>query len=242
MNLSANPAPRCVIVASTGGAVVNECLSNPLFKSLIHSLVSDQACGAADKARAHGVPVEVFPEPNAEKFCDQLLDHLQTHKIDYVFSFYTKFYSEKIRRACPDRLVNLHPTLLPAFKGNDAWEYVQAYGVRFAGSTVEFIHERMDEGKIILQTVCPWDANRPAEVMRHRIFVQQCQSLLQVAKWLADGRITTDGCRVNVRDARFDSCEFSPALDWPDAKRFATPPPAGCEKPPGAATNPPQIA
>jgi len=227
MNPSAHPALRCVIVASTGGAVINECLRNPFFKSLIHSVVCDQPCGAADKSRAHGVPVEIFSEPNAEKFCDRLLGHVVTHKIDYVFSFYTKFFSEKIRRACPDRLINLHPALLPAFKGNDAWEYVQAYGVRFIGSTVEFIYERMDEGKIILQTVCPWDANRPVEFMRHRIFVQQCQSLLQVAKWLAEGRITTDGCRVNVRGARFDSGEFSPALDFPDAIRFVRPPPAG---------------
>ncbi|MGD0348737.1 MAG: formyltransferase family protein [Verrucomicrobiota bacterium] len=233
MNLSSHPPRRCVITASTGGAVINECLNNPLFKSLIHSVICDQSCGAADKARARGMPVEIFSESNNEKFCNRLLDYLQTHKIDYVFSFYTKFYSERIRRAYADRLVNLHPTLLPAFKGNDAWEYVQAYGVRFAGSTMEFVHERMDEGKIILQTVCPWDANRPAEFTRHRVFVQQCQSLLQVAKWLADGRIRTDGCRVTVRDARFDSCEFSPALDFPDALRFTCPVPAGCKESPG---------
>lgn len=226
---SSHRPPRCVVTASSGGAVVNECLKYPAFKSLIHSMVCDQMCGAVDRARAHGVPVEVFSEPDAEKFCDRLLDHLRSHDIDYVFSFYTKFYSRRIRRAYADRLVNLHPSLLPAFKGNDAWEYVQAYGVRFAGSTVEFIHERMDEGKIILQAVCPWDARYRAQFTRHRVFVQQCKSLLQVAHWLAEGRISTDGCRVTVRDAQFDSLEFSPALDCPDAVAFTCPAPPGCE-------------
>jgi phosphoribosylglycinamide formyltransferase-1 len=217
---------RCVIVASTGGAVMNECLKNPWFKSIVHSVVCDQPCGAADAARAHDLPVEIFAEPDSEKFCARLLGHLQTHRIDHVISFYTRFYSEPLRRAFADRIVNLHPTLLPAFKGNDAWEYVKPYGVRFAGSTVEFIYERMDEGKIILQTVCPWDDRQPAELIRHRIFVQQCRSLLQVARWLAEGRVQVNGCRVVVDGARFDSFEFSPALDFPDAIEFACPPAA----------------
>lgn len=225
VNSSGSRSPRCIVTASSGGAVINECMKYPAFKSLIHSMVCDQMCGAAQKARAHGVPVEVFSEPDGERFCDRLLDYLHTHDIDYVFSFYTKFYSERIRRACTDRLVNLHPSLLPAFKGNEAWEYVQAYGVRFAGSTVEFIHERMDEGKIILQAICPWDARYPASYTRHRVFIQQCKSLLQVASWLAEDRIRTDGCRVTVRDARFDSLEFSPALDSPDAIHFTCPTP-----------------
>ena len=106
----------------------------------------------------------------------------------------------------------------------------QAYGVRFVGSTVEFIHEHMDEGKMILQAVCPWDANRSAEFTRHRIFIQQCKSLLQVTKWLVEGRISTNGCQVTVRDARFDSLEFSPAFDFSDAIQFTRATPPGCEE------------
>jgi phosphoribosylglycinamide formyltransferase 1 len=229
MSSQSKSIPRCVITASSGGAVMNQCLINTWFRSLIHSVVCDQPCGAAVVARQHDIPVEIFPEPDGEIFCDVLLDYLQRHRIDYIFSFYTKFYSEKIRRAYADRLINLHPTLLPAFKGNDAWEYVKHYGVRFAGSTVEFIHERMDEGRIIIQSVCPWDDTRSSNFTRHRIFVQQCKSLLQVAKWLAEGRVRTDGCRVSVQNARFNSLEFSPALDWSAAMRFAVPTPPNCE-------------
>jgi phosphoribosylglycinamide formyltransferase 1 len=202
---------------------MNECLKNPFFKSLIHSVVCDQACGAADKARAHNVPVRVIAESDPERFCDGLLAYVEDNRIDYIFSFYTKFYSERIRQAMPDRIVNLHPTLLPAFKGNDAWEYVRAYGVRFAGSTVEFIHERMDEGKIIMQTVCPWDPTLSSDHVRHRVFVQQCKSLLQVARWLAESRVSTSGCRVHVQGARYEFSEFCPNFDFPDAIQFTCP-------------------
>lgn len=217
MSHSHTRPPRFVVAASTGGAVLNQCLANARFKSLVQSVVCDRECGAAQKARSHGLPVQVFPETGSEAFSGALLRHIEAHEIDYVLSFYTSFFSEALRRACRDRLINLHPSLLPAFKGNDAWEYVRTYGVRFAGSTVEFIHERMDEGKIILQAVCPWDPNCTPELMRHRIFVQQCKSLLQITRWLVDGRIRTDGCQVTVERARFDSLEFSPALDCRDA-------------------------
>ena len=182
MNTADKPL-RCVITASTDGAVMGACLENTFFRSLVHSVVCDRSCGAADVARQQGLPVLIFGEPGRDPFCGWLHAYLDEHQVDYVFSFYTFFYSASLRRAYADRLINLHPSLLPAFKGNDAWEYVQTYGVRFAGSTVEFIHERMDEGKIILQSVCPWDANQSPEFTRHRIFLQQCKSLLQVATW-----------------------------------------------------------
>ncbi|WP_221896975.1 formyltransferase family protein [Bathymodiolus japonicus methanotrophic gill symbiont] len=143
--------------------------------------------------------------------------------MDYVFSFRTSFYSVAFRKAYADRIINLHPSLLPAFKGNDGWIYVRAYGVRFVGSTVEFIYERMDEGKIILQTICPWDANQPADFTRHRLFVQQCQSLLQVARWLYEQRISVDGHRVMIQNACYDSQEFSPALDYLEAVQYSHP-------------------
>jgi phosphoribosylglycinamide formyltransferase-1 len=59
--------------------------------------------------------------------------------------------------------------------------------------------------------------------MRHRVFVQQCKSLLQVTHWLVEGRIRSNGCRVTVERARFDSFEFSPSLDCRDAIELVCP-------------------
>lgn len=75
----------------------------------------------------------------------------------------------------------------------------------------------MDEGKLILQSVFPIDPDEPETRLRHRVFEQQCRSLLQVVQWLAAGRLRVEGSCVRVQDARYDSWEFAPALDSPEA-------------------------
>lgn len=204
---------KFVIVVSTAGSVMNEVLKNDFFRRRVHSVVADRECPAIEKAKAHGIRTETFMEDEVDRFCDRLLDYLRAHDIDYVFSYYTKFYAKKLRDAYRDRIINFHPSLLPAFKGMDGFGDTVAYQAKFVGNTVEFIADVMDEGKIIMQTTCPFNKNVPLRVVRHNVFVQQCKALLQVAKWLSEGRITVEGRNVMVADAQFNGPQFSPALD-----------------------------
>jgi phosphoribosylglycinamide formyltransferase-1 len=68
-----------------------------------------------------------------------------------------------------------------------------------------------------MQTACPLDPERDPADVRHLLFTQQCRSLLQVMRWLVDGRIEVGERRVLVRGARYDDPEYSPALDFRDA-------------------------
>ena len=218
---------RFVIIASTGGAVVNQLLYNPFFKSHIHSVVSDRNCGAILKAEAHGVRIRIIPENDKEKFSSVILDYLKDHSADYAISFYSKLFVGELLNEYRDRIINLHPSLLPSFKGLHCFDDAIAYGAEYVGSTIHFIDENMDEGKIIQQTVCPVDKNRPVAWTRHRIFEQQCRSLLQVVKWLEEDRIIVEGKRVRVRDSTFGDTEFSPNLDFAEAIELEIPEPAG---------------
>jgi phosphoribosylglycinamide formyltransferase-1 len=212
-----------VIVASTGGSVMNEVLKNAFFRSQIFAVVSDRDCSAIEKARRHGVTTEIIAERSKEVFCDRLLDYLGNHQIDYVISFFTKLFVGDLLKHYRDRIINLHLSLLPAFKGLDGFRDTVNYGVRYIGTTIHFIDENMDEGKIILQTVYPLDANKEEAVLRHRLFQQQCKSLLQVMKWLVDGRIKVQDNRVIVENATFADYEFSPNLDFQDAVQLEIP-------------------
>ena len=147
--------------------------------------------------------------------------------IDYVFSFYTSFFSADFREAYRDRILNFHPSLLPAFKGMDGFGDTVRYPARFAGNTVEFIADVMDEGKIVMQTACPVDPGAPTELIRHQVFVQQCKALLQVARWLQEGRIEVEGHRVNVTGATYGCASFSPALDNDEIAQWCPPDPYG---------------
>lgn len=216
---------KLVIVASTGGSVVNQLLHHDFFKSRVHSVVSDRECLAILKAAAHGVLTEIIWEKDKTKFSSLVLDYLREHSVDYAISFFSKLFVGELLREYRDRIINLHPSLLPSFKGLHGFDDAVAHGARFVGSTIHFIDENMDEGKIIQQTIAPVDETRPIAFTRHRIFEQQCRSLLQVIKWLEDERILVEGNRVRVRDATCNDDEFSPGLDFAEAIALEIPRP-----------------
>ncbi len=209
--------PSFAFVASTSGSVMNEALHSETLRARIHSAVVLKGCSAEAKARKHRVPVHVIDAASNQAFCARLLDYLNTNSIDYVLSFYDDFYTDDLRTAYSDRIVNFHPSILPAFKGMNGFGDGLDYHCKLIGSTVELIKDVMDEGKIVMQSAFPADPNHTVEMLRHRLFVQQCKSLLQVVDWIASGRMIVDGMKVTIRDARHCSSEFAPALELPEA-------------------------
>lgn len=208
---------RFIFVVSTSGSVMNQVLASNFLRGLVHSVVADQSCAALDKARAWGLPTVLFEEASPERFCARLQQYMEEHRIEYILSFYTQFYSREFREAYRDRIINFHPSLLPAFKGMDGFGDGMAYHTKIIGTTVEFIKDVMDEGKIIMQTACVVDPSLSLRAMRHRIFVQQCKTLLQVVAWLVEDRVRIEGDRVTVMGAFYHEGAFAPALEAPDA-------------------------
>lgn len=219
------PDLRFALVVSTAGSVMNEVLKNDFFRSRVQLVVTDREGIAHQKARDHGVTALAVPESDPDRFCEQLLLLCSQHRVDYVFSFYTEFFSAEFREAYRDRIFNFHPSLLPSFKGLDGFGATIEYPARFAGNTVELIAEVMDEGKIVMQTACPVDLARPIEHTRHQVFVQQCRALIQTAHWVQEGRLVIDDRRVDVVGARFNDPSYSPALDSDDARHWQPPDP-----------------
>lgn len=208
---------RFIFVVSTSGSVMNRVLESSFLRGLVHSVVADQSCEGITKACAWGLPATVFEEPSPEPFCSWLKLYMERHGVDYIISFYTKFYSDSFREAYRDRIINFHPSLLPAFKGMDGFGDGLAYHCKIIGTTVEFIKDVMDEGKIIMQTACTVNPHLDPAAMRHRIFVQQCKTLLQVVKWLIEDRVRVDGDKVTIAGASYHDAEFSPALEFHEA-------------------------
>lgn len=216
---------RFAMVVSTSGSVMNEVLKNDFFRSRVHQIALERPGLALERAQRHGVPATVVPHEDIDRFCDELLGLYVEREIDYVFSFYTGFFSAEFREAYRDRILNFHPSLLPAFKGMDGFGDTVRYPARFAGNTVELIADVMDEGKIVMQTSCPIDPGAPTERIRHQVFVQQCKALLQVSRWLQEGRIEVEGHRVNVTGATYGCPSFSPALDNDEVALWCPPDP-----------------
>ncbi len=216
---------RFAVVASTGGSVVRAALEVRSFRKNLALIVVDRECGAEQIAADFGVALIKIEEKNALTFSDKLLAVLRQEKIDAMFSFYLRLYRGELLKEFENRIVNLHPSLLPSFKGLRVFEAARAAAVPFLGSTVHFIDDSMDDGPIIAQGVVAASPLEEESVLRHCIFVQQVKQLVQTASWLREGRITVDSGRVIVADAQFEESDIVPNLDDQDALGIDIPSP-----------------
>jgi len=104
----------------------------------------------------------------------ELIATLQQHGVDLVcLAGYMRIISAEFVRAYPNRILNVHPALLPAFPGLDAQAQALEYGAKIAGCTVHFVDEQMDHGAIILQRAVPVLDDDTDETLSARILVEE---------------------------------------------------------------------
>jgi phosphoribosylglycinamide formyltransferase-1 len=135
------------------------------------AVASDKpGCHALERARDRGIPTEIFPRDAYADRADRdaaMADWLAGHDVELVVSAgYMQLLSPAFLQRFPERVINVHPALLPAFPGLRAVEQALAYGVKVFGVTVHYIDEGVDSGRIIAQRAVELpDATTPDEVM-----------------------------------------------------------------------------
>ena len=154
-----------------------------------------------ERARARGIPVRVIPSIGLERevYDRQVVVALNEYKVDLVcLAGYMRLLSPYFVAAFPQRILNIHPSLLPAFPGLEAQRQALEYGVKVAGCTVHFVDENLDAGPIIQQAVVEvnddWDEHTLSEHIlkeEHRIYSEAVQIVLE-------GRYKIVGRRVLV--------------------------------------------
>jgi phosphoribosylglycinamide formyltransferase-1 len=100
--------------------------------------------------------------------------------------------------AFPGRIMNVHPSLLPAFPGLQAWEQALKHGVKVTGCTVHFVDEGVDAGPIVLQEAVPVLPNDTAELLHQRIQVAEHQIYPEAIRLYAEGKLKIDGRTVRI--------------------------------------------
>jgi phosphoribosylglycinamide formyltransferase-1 len=109
-----------------------------------------------------------------EEYDRRLEAALREHEVDWVIlAGYLRILSAGFIRAFPQRILNIHPSLLPAFPGLDAQYQAFAYGVKVAGCTVHFVDEELDHGPIVLQAAVAVEATDTAETLAVRILAEE---------------------------------------------------------------------
>jgi phosphoribosylglycinamide formyltransferase 1 len=129
-------------------------------------------------AAAHALQLPAFAIPSAgrkrSEHDAEIIARLHQHKVDLVcLAGYMRIISPEFIAAFPNRILNVHPSLLPAFPGLDAQKQAFDYGVKIAGCTVHFVDEAVDHGVIILQKTVPINDDDTAETLAARILEQE---------------------------------------------------------------------
>jgi phosphoribosylglycinamide formyltransferase-1 len=156
-----------------------------------------------DIARDRGIPLRVIPSAGLEReaYDKLLIEELRTHEVDLVcLAGFMRLLSANVIRAFPNRVLNIHPSLLPAFAGLDAQRQALEYGVRITGCTVHFVDEFLDAGPIIIQAAVPVIENDTVESLSARILAQEHLIYPKAIGYIVDGRVTVEGRRVSIRE------------------------------------------
>ena len=129
-----------------------------------------------DAARKLRLPAFAIPSAGRKRaeHDAEMIARLHQHKVDLVcLAGYMRIISPAFVAAFPNRILNVHPSLLPAFPGLDAQKQALDYGAHIAGCTVHFVDERVDHGVIILQKTVPVHDNDTTETLSARILEQE---------------------------------------------------------------------
>lgn len=154
------------------------------------------------RARNHKLPTLVVPHtdfPSREDFDRRVVTLLKEHGVELVIlAGFMRLLSTVFVRAFPSRILNIHPSLLPAFPGLHAPRQALRHGVRISGATVHLIDEEMDHGPIIVQAAVPVYADDTEDRLRERILLQEHYIYPEAIKLFAEGRVQMDGRTVRL--------------------------------------------
>jgi len=155
------------------------------------------------RAEAAGIPTRVIDHKGfacREDFDRAVVAALREAGVELVLlAGFDRLVTPVFLAAFPLRIMNIHPALLPAFKGLDAQRQALAYGVRIAGATVHFVDEHTDHGPIIAVAISPEDSE---DEVRRRILAVEHDIYPLAIQLFAEGRLTVEGRRVIVRGPR----------------------------------------
>lgn len=168
-------------------------------------VISNRADAAGlEIARERGISMRVIASAGLEREAyDRLvIEELRTHQVDLVcLAGFMRLLSAHFIRAFPQRILNIHPSLLPAFPGLDAPRQALDYGVKITGCTVHFVDEFLDSGPIVIQAAVPVLDNDTVEGLSARILTQEHLIYSRAIQYVVENRTTIEGRRVKIREA-----------------------------------------
>ena len=205
---------RIAVLASGRGsnlqAIIDGIEAQQVDAHLVAVISNKQDALALERARKHGVPdIFVDPKPFAgrsdgrDAYDRALLEVLEKRDVELVLlAGYMKIVTGVLVNAFANRMMNIHPSLLPSFPGLDVQRKAIEWGCKLAGCTVHFVTEGVDEGPIILQAAVPVLDRDTPDILAARILEQEHKIYPRAVQLFAEGRLKVEGRLVLIEDGK----------------------------------------
>ncbi|KAF5474911.1 hypothetical protein F2P56_006763 [Juglans regia] len=193
---------KLAIFVSGGGSnfrsIHEASLRGSILGDVVVLVTNKRGCGGAEYAKDKGIPVVLFPKSKDEPdglSPSELVSALRRFEVDFIIlAGYLKLIPLELIRAYHRSIVNIHPSLLPAFGGKGYYgmkvhKAVIASGARYSGPTIHFVDEHYDTGRILAQSVVPVLANDTAEELAARVLQEEHRLYVEVTAALCEERI-----------------------------------------------------
>jgi len=213
---------RIGVLASGSGsnlqAILDACASRAIPAQVAVVICNVADAKALQRAEAARVPALLLPHQKVvsrEEYDRQVVTALQKHSVDVVcLAGFMRLITPVLLGAYKDRILNIHPSLLPAFPGLHAVRQALAAGVRVSGCTVHVVDEGTDTGPILIQAAVPVLEGDTEETLAARILLQEHRCYPRAVALWAAGRVRIESGRVRVQGAagRADRTIASPEL------------------------------
>ena len=180
-----------VFASGTGtnfDAIARACAEGVLDAEVAVMVCDKPGAAVIEKAARYGVPSFVFSPknyPSKAAYEMEIVELLDAKNVDLVcLAGYMRIVGPVLLSAYEGRIINIHPSLLPSFKGAHAVEDAVAYGVKVYGITIHWVNADLDGGKIIAQRAFPYEGDDPAEVHRigqvieHELYIETIKKLI----------------------------------------------------------------
>ena len=152
-----------------------------------------------ERAKERGIAARVIPSKGLERevYDRQVVAVLREFKVDLVcLAGYMRLLSPFFVASFPNRILNIHPSLLPSFPGLESQRQALEYGVKFAGCTVHFVDENLDAGPIVLQATVPVRDDDTEETLSSRILAEEHRIYTEAVRIVLDGKYRIVGRRL----------------------------------------------
>jgi phosphoribosylglycinamide formyltransferase 1 len=218
----AEKLPIAVLISGGGTnlqAIIDAIAGNRLDAKIEVVLSNRADAFGLVRAKNHGIPTEILDHkafPSREAYDQAVVDLLRARSVQLVaLAGFMRLLSPVLVRAFSNRIMNIHPALLPSFPGLHVQKKALEHGVRFSGCTVHFVNEACDEGPIIIQAVVPVFPDDSEEQLAERILQQEHRIYPRAIQLYAEGRLHVVGRKVMVDGLGRDQAQIvvHPPLD-----------------------------